>query len=60
MVDRLSKPTAILFDWDNTLVNTFPIIYQGLYDTFIAMGMEPWTFEEVKGNKGGIHHSFKE
>ncbi len=57
---KIKKPKAILFDWDNTLVNTFPIIYQGLHDAFTAMGMEPWTFEDIMRNRDGIHQSLKQ
>ncbi len=44
----LTPPKAILFDWDNTLVDTWPIIYQALHDTMVAWSMEPWSLEEVK------------
>lgn len=60
MDKKLPKPTAILFDWDNTLVNTFPIIYQGLHDAFVAMDMEPWTFEDIMSNREGIHNSLRD
>lgn len=56
----MNKPKAILFDWDNTLVNTFPVIYKGLKDAFIAMGMEPWSMEDVKNNRENIHNSLRE
>ena len=41
-------PRAVLFDWDNTLVNTWPTIVECYRDTFLAMGMTPWTPEEVQ------------
>lgn len=44
----LPPPKAVIFDWDNTLVNTWPIIHQALFDTFTDMGHEPWTFEQTK------------
>ncbi len=44
----LKKPRAILFDWDNTLVNTWPVIHEALKNTFEAYGMQPWTLDEVK------------
>ncbi len=44
----LTKPKAVLFDWDNTLVNTWPIIFQALKDTFDEYKMTPWTLEQVK------------
>lgn len=45
---ELTSPKAVLFDWDNTLVNTWPIIHQALEDTFTERGMKPWTIDEVK------------
>lgn len=42
------EPKALLFDWDNTLVDTWPIIHDALVVTFEAMGREPWTLEETK------------
>lgn len=40
-------PRAILFDWDNTLVNTWPTIVECYRDTFVALGREPWTAQQV-------------
>lgn len=45
---ELTKPKAILFDWDNTLADTWPIIHQAMHDTFVEWKMEPWSLEEVK------------
>jgi len=42
------RPAAIVFDWDNTLVDTWPVIHESLSVTFQAMGHEPWTFEETR------------
>lgn len=50
-------PKAILFDWDNTLADTWPIIYKALYHTFIDMGHEPWTLEETKKK---VHRSMRD
>lgn len=44
----LKQPKAILFDWDNTLVDTWPVIHQALHETFTQMGHVPWTLDEVK------------
>ena len=41
-------PRAILFDWDNTLVNTWPIIHESLSHTLQRFGKAPWTLDEVK------------
>lgn len=45
---ELKKPKAILFDWDNTLVNTWPVIHEALNKTFTELGHAPWPIEQVK------------
>lgn len=44
----LTRPRALLFDWDNTLVDTWLTIRHALNTTLEAMGHEPWTLDEVK------------
>ncbi|SJZ48605.1 phosphoglycolate phosphatase [Enhydrobacter aerosaccus] len=46
-------PRAILFDWDNTLVNTWPTIVECYRDTFLALGLTPWTAQEVQDRAHG-------
>ena len=41
-------PKAVIFDWDNTLVDSFPAIHAALVSTLVAMGHEPWTYEETR------------
>lgn len=53
----MEKPKAILFDWDNTLADTWPTIYSALCDTFTSMGHEPWSFEETKEK---VHRSLRD
>ncbi|MDH3229217.1 MAG: HAD family hydrolase [Alphaproteobacteria bacterium] len=48
MIDGPPRPAAIVFDWDNTLVDTWPVIHESLMVTLSAMGHEPWTFEETR------------
>lgn len=48
MTGRLQPPAAIVFDWDNTLVDTWPVIHESLTITLEAMGHKPWTFEETR------------
>lgn len=52
MVSEMSlpKPTAILFDWDNTLVDTWPMIHRALNMTLNYMEHPEWSFEKVKSN----------
>ena len=45
---ELSKPAAIIFDWDNTLVNTWPTIHEALNKTFVEMGKEEWSLATTK------------
>ncbi|MFZ4541676.1 MAG: HAD family hydrolase [Rickettsiales bacterium] len=45
---KLPKPRAILFDWDNTLVNTWPLIHSALNMTLRHMGHPEWTYDRVK------------
>jgi phosphoglycolate phosphatase len=44
----LKQPKAVLFDWDNTLVDTWPVIHAALHEMFVVMEKTPWTLEEVK------------
>ena len=43
------RPQAILFDWDNTLVDSWPVIQDALNVTLEAYGLEPWSLEETRG-----------
>ena len=49
----LKMPRAVLFDWDNTLVNTWPTIIECYHDTFTALGQKPWTGDEVRARAHG-------
>jgi len=44
---RLTRPRAILFDWDNTLVDSFGVIHIALNETLAAMGHETWTYDDT-------------
>ncbi|MPZ10347.1 MAG: HAD hydrolase-like protein [Kiloniellaceae bacterium] len=46
----LPCPKAILFDWDNTLVDSWSVIHHAMTATFEAMGRRPWTLEETRRN----------
>jgi phosphoglycolate phosphatase len=48
MTAPLPRPRALLFDWDNTLVDSWETIHAALVITFEAMGHEPWTMTETK------------
>jgi len=44
----MNRPKAIIFDWDNTLVDTWPTIHEATNHCRHAMGHDPWTLEETK------------
>lgn len=44
----INSPDAVIFDWDNTLVDTWPTIHEALNHTFTRMGHEPWDINMVK------------
>jgi phosphoglycolate phosphatase len=50
-------PKAIIFDWDNTILDTWPLIQDAIDETMVEMGKEPWGLKKVKQN---IHKSMKE
>lgn len=54
---KLKKPKAIIFDWDNTLANTWPLITQAIDETMVFMGRDPWGHDKVKAN---VHKSMRE
>jgi phosphoglycolate phosphatase len=55
----LPKPRAILFDWDNTLVNTWPLIHSALNMTLRHMDHPEWTYDRVKNEvKQSMRDSF--
>jgi phosphoglycolate phosphatase len=51
-----AAPRAILFDWDNTLVDTWETIHAALTVTLDRMGHPPWTLAETKSR---VSHSLK-
>jgi phosphoglycolate phosphatase len=45
---RLPRPRAILFDWDNTLVDSWFTIHEALNITMAAMDKPLWSIQETK------------
>lgn len=43
-----TQPQAILFDWDNTLVDTADLIYDSMNHVLISFDLPPWSREEAK------------
>jgi phosphoglycolate phosphatase len=52
----LTRPAAILFDWDNTLVDSWSVIRQALNETLVEMGHQPWSIEETRAR---VRHSLR-
>jgi phosphoglycolate phosphatase len=44
----VARPRAILFDWDNTLVDSWATIHHALTIVRAAMGLPSWSLEETR------------
>lgn len=44
----MTKPRAIIFDWDNTLVSSWAVIRDALNTTLTTYGHAPWSMEETR------------
>lgn len=44
----ITPPRALIFDWDNTLIDTWSLIHKALEDTFTRYDLPPWTLEETR------------
>ncbi|MSO69651.1 MAG: HAD family hydrolase [Alphaproteobacteria bacterium] len=53
----LTAPRAVLFDWDNTLVDSWQVIHEALHETFVAFDRKPWTIDQTKS---WVRHSMRE
>ena len=58
---KSDSPACLLFDWDNTLVDSWPTIHQALSTVFSEFGRTPWTLEETKlRSHRSLRNSFPE
>ncbi len=55
--ENLKKPDAIIYDWDNTLVDTWPLIQSAINSTMRATNREEWSVEKVRDS---VHKSMRE
>lgn len=53
----LTRPRAVIFDWDNTLVDSWPVIQDAINTTFRAYGLREWSLAECKAE---IRHSMRD
>ncbi len=56
-IQNLRKPDAVIFDWDNTLVDTWPLIARAINNTMRFMNREEWSLAKVKDT---VHKSMRE
>ena len=57
----LPRPAAIVWDWDNTLVDGWAAIAAGLNAAFAAFGLPRWSVEEVRARvRRSLRESFPE
>jgi phosphoglycolate phosphatase len=54
---KSDRPLAILFDWDNTLIDSWPTIHAATNVVLDAMGHPTWTLEEAKVR---VRHSLRD
>lgn len=55
------KPSAIIFDWDNTLVDAWAILHGAMNCTLEHMGQASWSLDEAKVNiQKSLKDSFPE
>jgi phosphoglycolate phosphatase len=58
-MNALPRPQAVLFDWDNTLVDSWAVIHAALNETFTAMDHPNWTREETETRvRGSLRDTF--
>lgn len=58
-VPAAPHPSAIVFDWDNTLVDAWAGIVGALNEVFREFGLPPWTLEEGRQRiRGPMRESF--
>lgn len=54
-----ARPRAIIFDWDNTLIDSWHAILDAQNHTLTTFGLQPWTLEETKQRvRGSMRDSF--
>ena len=44
----ITRPRAVLFDWDNTLIDSWKIIHEVQNIVLEAFGQAPWTLDDIR------------
>jgi phosphoglycolate phosphatase len=57
----LPRPKAIVFDWDNTLIDSWGSIHDAQNHTLVHFGLKPWSLEETRRRvRGSMRDSYPE
>ncbi len=51
--NNIPRPRAVIFDWDDTIVDNWPLALQALNTALTHMGMQAWSDEEARQKSGG-------
>lgn len=51
-IQALPRPRAVLFDWDDTIVDNWDTAFRALNTALEHMGVEPWSEEETRRRSG--------
>ncbi len=53
------RPAAVLFDWDNTLIESWGVIHESMNRTLTALGQQPWSRAETEARvRGSLRDTF--
>ncbi len=52
-LSQLPRPRAIIFDWDDTIVENWPLALEALNTALTHMGATAWSDAEARGRAGG-------
>lgn len=56
---RLNRPGAVIFDWDNTLIDSWAAIHDAQNHTFAHFGLPLWTMQEIRERvRGSMRDSY--
>ncbi len=59
--ERWRRPKAIVFDWDNTLIDSWGSIHDAQNHTLEHFGLRPWSLEETRRRvRGSMRDSYPE
>lgn len=48
----MQKPDAVIFDWDDTIVDTWQVVRHAINTTLVHFGHEPWSEQEARKRIG--------